>query len=104
MNNWEIAKLFDEIADLLDILGENPYKARAYRRAAHKLGNAYLDVEELADEGRLQEIPGIGSALEKKIEEYVKTGDRIFNNCASHLHENWGTNLYIRYVAHIDTA
>lgn len=75
MNNWEIAKLFDEIADLLDILGENPYKARAYRRAAHKLGNAYLDVEELADEGRLQEIPGIGSALEKKIEEYVKTGE-----------------------------
>jgi DNA polymerase (family 10) len=75
MNNWEIAKLFDEIADLLDILGENPYKARAYRRAAHKLGNAYLDVEELADEGRLQEIPGIGSALEKKIEEYAKTGE-----------------------------
>jgi DNA polymerase (family 10) len=75
MNNWEIAKLFDEIADLLDILGENPYKARAYRRATHKLGNAYLDVEELADEGRLQEIPGIGSALEKKIEEYAKTGE-----------------------------
>ena len=48
MNNWEIAHMFDEIADLLDILGENPYKARAYRRAAHKLGNAYLDVEELA--------------------------------------------------------
>ena len=75
MNNWEIAHMFDEIADLLDILGENPYKARAYRRAAHKLGNAYLDVEELAEEGRLQEIPGIGSALEKKIEEYLKTGE-----------------------------
>jgi len=57
----------DEIADLLDILGENPYKARAYRRAAHKLGNAYLDVEELAEEGRLQEIPGSGQLWKKKL-------------------------------------
>lgn len=75
MNNWEISQIFDEIADLLDILGENPYKARAYRTAAHKLGNAYLDVEQLSEEGRLQEIPGIGSALEKKIEEIIITGE-----------------------------
>lgn len=75
MNNWEIAKVFDEIADLLDILGENPYKSRAYRRAAHKIGNAYLDVEQLSREGRLLELPGIGSALEKKIEELINTGE-----------------------------
>jgi DNA polymerase (family 10) len=75
MNNWEIAKVFDEIADLLDILGENPYKSRAYRRAAHKIGNAYLDVEQLSREGRLLEIPGIGSALEKKVEELINTGE-----------------------------
>ena len=74
MNNWEISQIFYEIADLLDILGENPYKSRAYRRAAHKLGNTYLDVEQLAREGRLQEIPGIGSALEKKIKELITTG------------------------------
>lgn len=75
MNNWEIAQVFDEIADLLDILGENPYKARAYRKAAHKIGNFYLDVKQLSQEGRLQEIPGIGSALEKKIEELIETGE-----------------------------
>ncbi|MGB4504369.1 MAG: helix-hairpin-helix domain-containing protein, partial [Syntrophaceticus sp.] len=75
MNNWEIAQIFDEIADLLDILGENPYKARAYRKAAHKIGNFYLDVKQLSQEGRLQEIPGIGSALEKKIEELIETGE-----------------------------
>ena len=60
MNNWEIAQIFNEIADLLDILGESPYKSRAYRRAAHKLSNTYLDAFQLSREGRLKEIPGRG--------------------------------------------
>lgn len=74
MNNWEIAQILSEIADLLDILGENPYKSRAYRRAAQVLQNSSLDVEQLAREDRLKEIPGIGAALEEKIRELVTTG------------------------------
>ncbi len=74
MNNWEISQVFYEIADLLDILGESPYKSRAYRRAAHKLGNTYLDAAQLAREGRLQEIPGVGAALAEKITELTATG------------------------------
>jgi len=74
MNNWEIAQIFNEIADLLDILGESPYKSRAYRRAAHKLSTTYLDAVQLSREGRLQEIPGIGDALAKKIQALITTG------------------------------
>ena len=74
MNNWEIAQIFNEIADLLDILGESPYKSRAYRRAAHQLSNTYLDAFQLYQEGRLKEIPGIGDALAGKIEELITTG------------------------------
>lgn len=74
MNNWEIAQIFNEIADLLDILGESPYKSRAYRRAAHKLSTTYLDAVQLSREGRLKEIPGIGDALAKKIQELITTG------------------------------
>ena len=74
MNKWEIAQIFYEIADLLDILGENPFKARAYRKAAHILESTLLDIAELSTEGRLQEVPGIGDALAKKIKELVETG------------------------------
>ncbi len=74
MNKWEIAQIFYEIADLLDILGENPFKARAYRKAAHVLESTLLDIAELSAEGRLQEVPGIGDALAKKIKELVETG------------------------------
>ncbi|NPV29649.1 MAG: DNA polymerase/3'-5' exonuclease PolX [Firmicutes bacterium] len=75
MTNWEIGQVFDEIADLLEILGENPFKARAYRRAARVLENTYLDVERLVKEDRLEELPGIGSALAAKIKELVETGE-----------------------------
>ncbi|HAA89011.1 MAG: DNA polymerase/3'-5' exonuclease PolX [Thermoanaerobacterales bacterium 50_218] len=74
MTNWEIAQVFEEIADLLEIMGENPYKVRAYRKAARVLENLYLDVQDLIEENRLEEIPGIGEALAAKIEELVKSG------------------------------
>lgn len=74
MTNWEVAQIFLEIAELLDILGENPFKSRAYRKAARVLQNTPLEVEQLARDGRLKEIPGIGAALEGKIKELVATG------------------------------
>jgi len=74
MTNWEVAQIFLEIAELLDILGENPFKSRAYRKAARVLQNTSLEVEQLARDGGLEEIPGIGVALEAKIKELVATG------------------------------
>lgn len=74
MRKGQVARVFREIADLLEIQGSDGYKARAYRRAAHAIDHLSADVAELAAEGRLQEIPGVGGALAAKIEEILETG------------------------------
>ena len=74
MKNKEIAALFSRIADALEIKGEIPFKVLAYRKAAAVLEDMGEDVESLAAEKRLQTVPGIGSGIASKIEEYLKTG------------------------------
>ena len=74
MKNKEIAALFSRIADALEIKGEIPFKVLAYRKAAAVLEDTGEDVESLAAEKRLQTVPGIGSGIASKIEEYLKTG------------------------------
>lgn len=73
MKNQEIAKIFNEIADLLEIKGENPFRIRAYRRAAQNIEGLPKSVEETPKE-ELLKVPGIGQDLAGKIEEYLKTG------------------------------
>ena len=74
MKNVEIARLFDLMADLLEIRGDNPFRIRAYRRAAQSLESFGEDVEVVAREGRLGEVPGVGKDLADKIGEYLRTG------------------------------
>lgn len=74
MKNHEIARLFDRMADLLEIKGENRFRIRAYRRAALNIEGLTEDIEVLAREQRLEDIPGVGSDLAGKIMEYLKTG------------------------------
>ena len=74
MKNLEIARAFDLIGDLLELKGENPFRIRAYRRAARNLEALTEDLETLAAQGRLDEIPGIGPDLAGKIGEYLETG------------------------------
>jgi DNA polymerase (family 10) len=74
VKNLEIARAFDLIADLLELKGENPFRIRAYRRAAQNLEGLTEDVETLAAQERLEEIPGIGPDLAGKIAEYLGTG------------------------------
>jgi DNA polymerase (family 10) len=74
MKNFEIARLFDLMADLLEIKGENPFRIRAYRRAAQNIEALTEDVETVAAQQRLDEIPGIGADLAGKIVEYLETG------------------------------
>ena len=74
MKNLEIARGFDLIGDLLELKGENPFRIRAYRRAAQNLETLTEDVETLAAQGRLDEIPGIGPDLAGKIGEYLEMG------------------------------
>jgi DNA polymerase (family 10) len=74
MRNFEVARLFDLMADLLELRSENPFRIRAYRRAARNLEALPEDVQALAREGRLDEVPGIGADLAAKITEYLRTG------------------------------
>ena len=74
MINKEIAALFDEIADIPELRGENRFRINAYRRGAQGLTHASGDVKELASAGELSSLPGIGKDLSSKIEEYVETG------------------------------
>src|SRR5262245_11399971 len=74
MRNLEIAFIFNQIADLLEIQGANPFRVRAYRRAATNIEGLADNVEVLALNGNLRNIAGIGEDLAKKIEEYIQTG------------------------------
>ena len=74
MKNKELAAIFSRIADALEIKGETGFKVIAYRKASRVLEDLSEDIEVLAREKHLQEIPGIGSGIAKKIEEYLQTG------------------------------
>ncbi len=74
MKQHEIAALFAQMGDLLEFRGENPFRIRAYRRAAQNLESFSGDLDRLAAEGRLTELSGIGSDLAAKITEYLTTG------------------------------
>jgi len=73
MQQKSIPKILEDIAMLLEIKGENPFKTRAYYNAAKTL-SGITNLEELIKEKRLREIKGIGEALSEKIEEYSTTG------------------------------
>lgn len=72
--NQDLMALFLSMAGLLASRGENPYKVKAYRRAADSLKSLQEDVTELANRGELQTIPGIGKELSIKIQEFLSTG------------------------------
>lgn len=73
MKNSQIAKIFTEIAELLELKGENVFRIRAYRRAAQNIDGLSKDVATLSDE-ELTALPGIGKDLAGKIREYLETG------------------------------
>ncbi|MFQ5910566.1 MAG: DNA polymerase III, partial [Thermoplasmata archaeon] len=69
MKNKELAALLLQIGDLED-MKDQPFKANAYRRAARVMEGLEEDVGRVAARGKLRDLPGIGEALAKKIEEY----------------------------------
>jgi DNA polymerase (family 10) len=76
MQNPDIARLLDEVADLLEIQNANPFRVRAYRTAARTVRDSPAPLSELVHEGtqRLTELPGIGDDLAEKICTIVQTG------------------------------
>ncbi len=74
MDNQRISDTFFEIANLLEMQGEDPFRIRAYRRAAQTISHFLSDVRVLAQEGRLTEIPGVGKILTRDINQLIETG------------------------------
>lgn len=79
MKNQEVARIFNDIADILEIKGENPFRIRAYRKAAQNIESLSQDLGSLIEEKKLEEIPGIGKDLAQKIEEIISTGRLRFH-------------------------
>ena len=73
MDNTQVAQVFAEIADLLEIKGENAFKIRAYRTAADTLA-AWPDAVARLDDRHLRDLPGIGKDLAAKIRELAESG------------------------------
>ncbi|MCK4261848.1 DNA polymerase/3'-5' exonuclease PolX [bacterium] len=74
MRNSEIALTFSEIADILEIKGENPFRVRAYQKAVRVLENLPEEIEAIHQKGELEGIQGVGEGIARKIEELLTTG------------------------------
>jgi DNA polymerase (family 10) len=75
VHNSDVAEIFNEMADLLEILAENPFRVRAYRNAARTVGDLSQSVASMVEQAKdMTELPGIGKDLGRKIEEIAKTG------------------------------
>lgn len=74
MRNKEISEKFYELAAYLEILGEMRFKINAYIEAARRIENLPIPIEEIAKQGKLTEIKGIGEGIAKKIIQYLETG------------------------------
>ncbi|MDP8217791.1 MAG: DNA polymerase/3'-5' exonuclease PolX [Candidatus Theseobacter exili] len=75
MENKQIADVLSEIADILDILGENSFRIRSYRSASRTIEDAPVRIYDLIKDGAsIEGLPGIGKAISGKVEEIVNTG------------------------------
>lgn len=72
--NLELARLFDEIGDLLELAGQNKFRVNAYHNAARSLRDISTDVVELARQDKLRDIPNVGTGMADHIREYLDSG------------------------------
>ena len=74
MKNAVLSALFDQMADIMEILGGDRFRINSYRKVARVIGDIPTDVEYLLAGGQLAKIPGIGKSSLAKIEEFINTG------------------------------
>src|SRR4051812_9833595 len=74
LGNDELARVFYEIGDMLEIQGELPFKIGAYRRAAETLAHSPLDIAGAYRAGTPPRLPGVGKAIDEKLSELADTG------------------------------
>lgn len=72
--NERAAQAFTEIAEYLELKGENPFKIKAYVKASRVLRDLPDDLQELQLRGELRSIPGVGKAIADKLESFLETG------------------------------
>ena len=78
MTNGDLARIFHEIGDILEVKGENKFKTVAYHRAADAIARAPFDVGAAYGAGDLRPIPGVGTAIADKIVEMATTGHMAY--------------------------
>ncbi len=74
MINAELARVFERIADLLEIDGGDGFRINSYRRAARTLKDTPEDIATVAAKGLLTDLPGVGKGTARRIEQYIETG------------------------------
>ena len=78
LTNGDLARIFHEIGDMLEVKGELVFKTVAYHRAADAIGRSPVDLVAAYREGTAPKIPGVGAAISDKIEELATTGRMAF--------------------------
>jgi DNA polymerase (family X) len=73
-DNHQFGTIFRDIASLLELQGDDPYRIRAYRRAAQTLASLSEPLRTIARRGALETLPGIGKTLSREIQELLETG------------------------------
>ncbi|MHC4458469.1 MAG: DNA polymerase/3'-5' exonuclease PolX [Planctomycetota bacterium] len=74
MKNAIVSELFNQMADIMEILGEDRFRINSYRKVAQIIADMPTDIESMLATGELAKIPGVGKSSLAKIEEFVKTG------------------------------
>ena len=74
MKNAEISRIFEQMADVMEILGEDRFRINSYRKVARAIGELPTDVEALLASGKLAKVPGVGKSSLAKIEEFIHRG------------------------------
>src|SRR5438067_4750976 len=78
MRNADVARLFEDVADMLEVQGESGFRVRAYREAARQIAGLREPIEQVAARDELTGIPGVGKAISDKIREYLRTGRLVY--------------------------
>jgi DNA polymerase (family 10) len=78
LTNREIADVFYAISDTMEVLGEDVFRTRAYKRAGDAIVDLALPLAALRARGELDDIPGVGKAITEKIGELIDTGQLQF--------------------------
>src|SRR5262249_17549961 len=78
MDKAEVAAILEEISVLLELQGENPFRANAYARAGRAIAQLETNIADIVEAGTLDQIPGIGETMRDKITTLVTTGKLPF--------------------------